>query len=313
VLELNLMMTLAAAYTIGGHLQDAIATYEQAAREMTQLGRDDTQAAGTLFSDWGLALTLIGRPREAESVLRRAIDVGQDHRGEDSVSPMLLTNYARTLRDAGRYEEASEYAERAHELAVRLGVEAAVNHALLTRSRNYLAQGDTDRAEVMLDEAEQRLRQVLPEGHYAFASVFSQRSLLAQLRGDLTGSLRLAEEGLRIVEASQAAGQQTASALDPLLTQRSEVRLALGQTEGALEDAARARRLQQDSVPAGTYTIKLGRAYVTLARALDAQGDREGARAALESALEHFQDAAGPDHPETLRARELLETMAAAH
>jgi tetratricopeptide (TPR) repeat protein len=160
----------------------------------------------------------------------------------------------------------------------------------------------------MLDEAERRLRQVLPDGHYAFGAVISQRSLLARLRGDLQSALRLADQGLAISEASTAAGG--ASYQEPLLMQRSEIRLALGEPEGAVEDATRLLRLLQDSSPAGTYSTRLGRAYLTLARALHARGDREGGDAALASALEHFEDAAGPDHPETLRARALLSSSA---
>lgn len=313
VLQTNLMLTLAATYTTADQLRDAASTYAAAARRMTELGRDNTQTAGTLYSDWGLALTLMGRPLEAVSVLRRAIDIGQDQRGDESVSPVLLINYARALRDAGRFDEASEYAEQAHHLAVRLGLEGTVNHALLTRARNYLAQGDTNRAEVMLDEAEQRLRQVLPEGHYAFGAVISQRSLLAQLRGDLAGALRLADKGLAVIEAAMAAGEGGATTFPILLMQRSALRLAFSQPEPAVEDATRALRSLEDSAPADTHTIGLGRAYLTLSRALHGRGDPEGERAMLVSALAHFQDAAGTDHPETREARALLEAAGATH
>ena len=308
VLQLNLMLTLAAAYTLAGQLQEAAGTYEQAARWMTELGRDDTQTAGALFSDWGLALTLMGRPREGVAILRRAIDIGQDHRGEDSVSPVVLINYARALRDVGKFEEASEYAERAHRLAVRLGLEGTVNHALLTRARTYLAQGDADRAEQMLDEVEPRLRLVLPEGHYAFGALMTQRSRVAQLRGDLAGALRLAEEGMAINEAAIAAGQTDEAGLVLLLMLRAEVRLELRQTGQAVDDASKAVALLEQTTPAGTHNILLGRAYLILSRALRERGDVDKERAMLQSALEHFRDAAGPDQPETLEVLARLGT-----
>lgn len=272
-----------------------------------RVGRDNTQTAVSLYSDWGLALALMGRPREAVGVLRRAIDIGQDQRGDDSVSPVLLVNYARALRDAARLGEASEYAERAHRLAVQLGLEGTVNHALLTRARNYLAQGDTDRAQEMLNEAEQRLRQVLPEGHYAFGAVFAQRSLLAELNGNAVDALRLADEGLAITETSMAAGQGGASTLPILLMQRSGLYLQLGQPQAAVVDAERALRAVEESSPADTHTIGLGRAHLALARALAGRGDPAGERANLVAALAHFEDAAGPDHPETVDARSQLE------
>jgi Tetratricopeptide repeat len=51
----------------------------------------------------------------------------------------------------------------------------------------------------------------------------------------------------------------------------------------------------------------LGRAYLTLGRALQAQGKRDESRAALRSGAEHLQNALGPDHPDALAARQLAE------
>jgi eukaryotic-like serine/threonine-protein kinase len=100
VLELGNLVTLAGAYGHAGRQREAIAAFEQAAARLTDLGRDDTQRAATLFNNWGVALTLAGRPLDAEQVFHRAVAIGQDNRGEN-VSPMLLVNYARSLRDLG--------------------------------------------------------------------------------------------------------------------------------------------------------------------------------------------------------------------
>ncbi|HET6564364.1 MAG TPA: tetratricopeptide repeat protein, partial [Xanthomonadales bacterium] len=313
VLQTSLMVTLANAYTAAGRLREATFIYQQVDKHITRLGRENTQSAGTLFSDWGLALSLLGRPVEAVSVLRRAISISQDERGEASVSPVVLINYARALRDAGSYEEASQVAERAHKLAIQLGLDSTVNHALLTRARNYLAQAETDQAERMLDEAEARLRQVLPEGHYGFAAVLSQRSMVAEQRGDLAGALQLAEEAIAIAQAATASGQSGASNLVIYLTRRSELRRQLGQFEPAVEDASRALQLLMEGIPENTWSIGLGRAYLALAQALGAHGDREGERENLELALANFQDAAGPQHPETLQVKTYLEAVKITH
>lgn len=306
VLRLDLMLTLVAAYTVAGQFRGATEAYEQSARLMADLGRDNTQSAGTLYSDWGLALTLMGRPREAVALFRRAMDIVQDQRGDESVSPLLLANYARALREMGRLDEASLHAEQAHTLAVQLGLAATVNDALLTRARTYLAQGDTDRAEPLLNEAEQRLQEILPPSHYAFGALISQRARIRQLRGDPAGALPLVDAGLAIIEASVAAGGGGAFALPLVLMQRSELRLALDQPDPAVDDAMQALHLMRESSPVDMHTIGLGRAYLTLARALRERGDPEGEQAALVSALAHFQDAAGPDHPETVETRSLL-------
>lgn len=310
VLRLDLMLTLVAAYTVAGQFRDATEAYEQSARLMAGLGRDNTQSAGTLYSDWGLALTLMGRPREAVTLFRRAIDIVQDQRGDESVSPLLLVNYARALREMGRLDEASHHADQAHALAVRLGLAATVNDTLLTRARTYLAQGDTGRAEPLLNEVEHRLHQVLPPSHYAFGALLSQRARITQLRGDPAGALQLADAGLAIIETSVAAGGGGAFALPLVLMQRSELRLALDQPDPAVDDATQALHLMRESSPVDMHTIGLGRAYLTLARALRERGDPEGEQAALVSALAHFQDAAGPDHPETVETRTLLAAAA---
>jgi len=50
--------------------------------------------------------------------------------------------------------------------------------------------------------------------------------------------------------------------------------------------------LQQASVP-GSFSSDLGRAYLALGRALQAQGKGEEARTAFRSAAEHLQNALG--------------------
>jgi len=55
LLELDSTIILAGAYSYAGQHRDAIAAFEQAAARMSQLGRDDTQRAGTLLNNWDLS------------------------------------------------------------------------------------------------------------------------------------------------------------------------------------------------------------------------------------------------------------------
>ena len=104
LLELDTAIVLADSYRNAGRLREASAAFEQAAARLAALGRDDTQRAGTLFNNWGLTLSVDGRPLDAEKVLGRAIAVSRDDQGEQAVSPMLLVNYARALQDLGAAE-----------------------------------------------------------------------------------------------------------------------------------------------------------------------------------------------------------------
>ena len=74
--------------------------------------------------------------------------------------------------------------------------------------------------------------------------------------------------------------------------------------DDAAADATRAADLLQKGAPPDTRSCNLGRAWLGLGRALEAQGRREEAGAAFRSALENLESTLGPDHPETRAARE---------
>jgi tetratricopeptide (TPR) repeat protein len=301
----HIFIDLAEAYRDAGQYREAIAAFEQASRLMTSLGRDETANAGRLYNNWALALFQIGRPLEAEPLFRRDIDISRADSTEAAVSPMTLLNYGRTLRELGPLTQAADYAERAYASAEQAKDEVVIDQALIERARIYRQQGDLAHAEAMLAEVEPRLRRKLPPGHYAFAGTASERSLIFLARADIDNALRLARQAVAIDEAAIKAGGQGAGVLPIFLFRQSAIELEARQTDAALADAARAVNLLQTSNQPGTYSSNLGRAYLTLGRALQAQGKREEARAAARSATEHLQSTLGPDHPETRAARQL--------
>jgi serine/threonine protein kinase len=305
LLELDTTLTLAGAYNDEGRLREASAAFEQAAVRLAALGRDDTQRAGTLFNNWGLVLTVEGRPLEAEKVLGRAIAISRDSQGEQAVSPMLLVNYARALQDLDRLKEAADYADRGYTKARQTGDNTAIGQSLLLRASIYRGQGDLKQSSQMLVEVEQRLRHSLPAGHIAFASLASQQALNAQARGDMRTALELANQAVAIGEAAVKSGHAGAFYLQTFLVRRSEIELQLDRREDAAADAARViSQLQADAQP-GTFSSYLGRAYLALARALDVQGKEAEVRLAARSAADQLQNALGPDHPDTRGARRL--------
>ena len=62
------------------------------------------------------------RPLQAEKLFRRAIDISRAGQTEETVSPILLNNYAKTLYQLGRLGEAADYAERAYAKAQRSAI-----------------------------------------------------------------------------------------------------------------------------------------------------------------------------------------------
>lgn len=307
-LKAGVLTELAEAYRNAGRFRESISTFQQAGDSMNKLGRGETQSAGTLYNDWALALAESGRPLEADKLYRHAIEISRADNTENAVSPMLLVNYGRNCRELGRLKEAADYTERAYAKGQQAGNEVVVNQALLERGRTYRAQHRLDDATEMLAEVGPRLQRALPPGHYAFAGIASDRSLIYLDRGDLTKALQLSAEALSIDEAAIKAGHQGAGVLPILLLRRSIIELAAKQNQAALVDAQRAADSIRKTVETGTFSSLLGQAYLAKGRALQAQGRSSDAHAAFRSAVENLQSTVGQQHPDYIAAQELADT-----
>jgi len=299
--ELNTLITLAGAYNGAGRVQQAVAAFEQAAAQLSRLGRSDTQRSGTVFNNWGTALIRAGRPLEAEKVLRRSIDISMAGATEEAVQAMPLVNYARALFELGKLDQAAGYADRGIARAREIGDEAPVREGLLLRAAIYRDQGNLGRAAEVVSEATAEFNRSLPAGHSLFAGLARQRALNAKAAGDLPAALSFANDAVAILERSiQISG---AHRLTAVLMCRSDIELQLGRVDDAQTDAARAMSILKDGGQSEISSANVGRAYLTLGRALEAQSKHAEARAAFRSAAEHLRNALGLDHPDTRRAQ----------
>jgi eukaryotic-like serine/threonine-protein kinase len=303
--ELNVLINLAGVLGDAGQFREADEVFQRASTLMTSLGYDGTQKAVKLYNDWALIQTYAGRQLQAERTYRRAIDISRTDDTVDSVSPVLLYNYAAVLRDLGRNAEAAGYAERAAARARVLGDQILVDQTTLLKARFYLDKQDFGQARALLTELEPRLRSKLPPQHYAFASLASDRSQLALEAGDLPGAIQYADQAVKLDEASLQNIGQCAALLPTLLVRRSNLELQARRQDLAAGDATRALELLQPELQSGIHSSNVGRAYLARARALKAQGKDEEAQLAFHTAYEHLQDTLGPDHPETRSAYQL--------
>ena len=253
-LQLHTSVELAEAYRVAGQNYLASSTFEQAAALLEPLGRSDTQTAVVIFNDWALALDKLGRPLEAEKLFRRAIDISRAGQTEETVSPVLLNNYSKTLYQLGRLEEAADYAGRAYAKARRTSDQMVIYQSLYGRALIYIEQRDFNHAASMLAEMEPILRRSLPSGNYWLGALASAQALLAAGRGDFQVALPLADRAVAIVEAASKAGRAGSDFLPVALMRRSTVELAAGQPERAGEDAQRALTQLQAAVPPGTFS-----------------------------------------------------------
>ncbi len=296
-LEVAAALSLAESYRLAGRMHAARLACEEASARLEKLGRGETSTAGTLYNNWGLVLYALGRPLEAEQLLRRAVRLG----GGFEARPMLLNNLARTLRDLHRLDEAAAYAERACARARQAGDQNIVGQSIMALAGIYRERGELTRAAAMQAELKAMLPLLVPNGHVAFASLAMEEGLLAEARRNFDAALAAANQAVSIAEASK----QRTEYLPRLLLRRSEIELKRRELEKARADAARALSISRETAEPGSFSCAVGRAYLALARALQADGKAQDARAASASALEQLRPTLGEQHPETRAAASL--------
>src|ERR1700677_5017381 len=89
--------------------------------------------------------------------------------------------------------------------------------------------------------------------------------------------------------------------------------LKSGQREQAVSDARRAIKLLEDREDPSILSSNVGRAYLVLALALEAEGKPDDAQLTARKAYANLQTTLGSDQPDTQRARQLTNSRLASH
>lgn len=302
--QADVLLDLGEAYRVAGQNYKASSVFESVNRLLSSLGRDDARIAGVLDNDWALALEKLGRPLEAEKLFRRSLEI----QGA-GVEPIVLNNYAITLRTLGRFREALSYSESCYRKGQETADNFAVYRSLYEQALIHLDEGNFERASGLLAQLEPILRrQFSPDNPY-FGLLASLRALLESGRGNSQQALLLADQAVAILEASvQSKGQGTHLLASQLLC-RASVELSAGHPNKAEVDADHALELFKAAVPLGTLSSYIGTAYLKLGAALQAEGRADDARAAFSSAAVHLEATLPPDHPATLAAQRALARL----
>jgi eukaryotic-like serine/threonine-protein kinase len=305
VVRMITWLDLAGAYSAAGRDSQALAAFQKAESLLTVLGLGETRTAITLYNNWALALDQMGLPIEAEKIQRRLLDIGRESNAEDAITPSILNNHAKVLYRLNRLDEAADYSAQAYAKAAEAHNESVMGQALMERTHIAIAQHQYAQAAAFVSELEPIMSKYLPPTHYAFANLAAIRSALAQGQGNLPLALQYANQAVEIGEAGLKAGRTGAFAFPTDLQRRSAVELASGNPQQALVDADRALDLIRTKEQPGTFTFRLGYAYMNRARILESLGRDDEARQAARSAFEHLQKSIGPDHPDTIAAQQL--------
>ena len=287
-----------------GRWRESNAVFANAWARMVALGRDDTYDSSTLLANWAQVLYQLGRPLEAEKLLRRCLEIEHVDQAADP-SPMLMVTYALVLNELDRVDVAAHYAERAYEGGTRIGNQNVINQARLRLARIYGTQGKFTEAAGMLDDAERALHTLLPPGHYAFASLAMERALLAQRQGQPDAALKFIDQAITIDEDAAQKGKEGAQFVPRLLMRRSTIELDGGKLPEAEADAGSALKQLLAQGGHDDYSIDIGRSYLALARTLYAEGRPGEARSAAQQAALQLAKAEGAEHSEARAAAKL--------
>jgi tetratricopeptide (TPR) repeat protein len=155
------------------------------------------------------------------------------------------------------------------------------------------------------------MRQILPPGHYAFSVLMTDRAMLALGQGNITRAMDLSKQAVALGEAAIAKSKAGSFTFSTVLLNDSRIALAAGKPEQALSDADRLLAMEQSSDQEGALSAKAGNAYLARARALQAMGRHNDARAAAQVAVERLERSVGPDNPESQSARQLADLSSA--
>ena len=85
--ELRAEADLAEAYRDAGRYREAVMTFEQLWPRLVAQGRDDTATAGTWLNNWGTGCSQMGRPLEAEKLLRQSMEIHRADASDAALSP----------------------------------------------------------------------------------------------------------------------------------------------------------------------------------------------------------------------------------
>ena len=293
--DARIAVQLAAAYGYAGRARDAAALNESAYRQFVAIGRGQTRTASGILNNWANSLLGLGRPLEAERLLRQSIEI--DSATAEGTTPIRLTNLARALRDVERLEEAARFADLAYARSKQLGHEVAIDLSLFARASIYRLRGDLVGAQRMLVELEPRLRRLSP-GHINWAPFALERAAQAEARGDFERALADTDRAIAIARASTRGGTHLSRAL----LRRSGIALAAGQPDRAAADAEAALKLELQGHRPGDSSNVIGLCYLALGRALQQQGESDRAAAAFASAIGQLVPSVGEQHSATRAA-----------
>jgi eukaryotic-like serine/threonine-protein kinase len=297
----SLYNSLAITLTQASRLDEALAAYRETMRIYRAGGLGDGLDAQVVLGNMGTLEFRTGHLHESETLLKTAVEHERALAGDSAAVAAAMGQYGKVLAVENRIPEALTVLREGVSVAERY---AGAKSPVTVQNEVFFgdtqaASGDEAGAHATLQAAyEAALAQYGPSHALTLRTQLS----LAQL-AVTTGHPEEARSQLSAVVAGlRALGPQAVSYLAQALKTQGELSLADGHAQSAVESLTEAVRLQNQvhdrTWESAVTRERLGEAALTLGRA-DALGQLQGAEHDLAAQL-------GPNHPQTLRAEQVL-------
>ena len=204
-------MSLADAYALLDHLQDALHLLADAEAYLRRTDRRDRLAHVLVSTGWVHHLS--GRPGTAIPLLREAIELYRalgNRNGEAAALDRLGT----ALRETGDFAAALDAYRGSFSLSEAAGSPKDAANTALNIGCLYQEWGKTEEARRQLADARDRLAPI--EDPKAHSQVEYCQARLEHRQGDLDAALRSLEQALAIVEGLRAAARQHGARYRPI-------------------------------------------------------------------------------------------------
>ena len=305
VLAINSRDVLAKVHARLGDYPKAIAAYEAAISELTEMGRGRTSLAGAMQNNFGVILINSGQLARASEVLLKSRSLSADVLGPSGVNPFADTNLAGVWLELGRIDEAIELLEGALTFAQRQGNQRFIGFISSKAAIAWCVAGNIARCEERLKQGREALTKLLPPGHSTFGTIALTTARLALLKGDHEDARQQLQTAVSIYDAAP---------------ERNPMKIVVLSTLAGLEqrlgNAAQASEMSESAVTqarkysAGLNSSEwLGSALLARAKVLEVQKDRKSALLCVEEAITQLESSLGPQAPATRDAHAVLARL----
>ncbi len=287
---------------VGRHAE-ADRQYKAAIEVNASIGRGASTSMVVLLNNWGLSVSALGRPRDAERIYREAISIASGFSGAGNEPAYLYNSYGHVLVTLARNQDAANAFKTAISAAKRDGDEQTSLKGRLGLSKALVELGELESADRELSSTGQILLKQLPPGHAGRAALLGLQSDLSHASGSFQKAYAFSTEAIALLENNS--GNKT-TLVDRLL-HRANILLALARNGEARTDAERAlaiaKEIQQDDTP----SFRTGVCQVALGNTLLKLGERSAAMEQFTAGIKNLDATVDTTHPIALEARRLIK------